>query len=239
MKLFLVVVMVLIGAVAVGWYVTPKPSFIIEESTSEPEISTEPVEISTPLENGVYLLVAEDSRMTWRGRRPLIEGYMDNGTIELSAGEVVVSSGSLSSGSITADVTTITAESTGRDQGETLLSRHLKSADWFDAETYPTIVFEMIAVNVVGDDVIELSGELTIKDISHPVTFPVILQQNEDTIIITASEIELDRTKWGVNYQSGSFFGDLGEELIDDIFLVSFTASFTEKMPELIEGSSL
>ena len=43
---------------------------------------------------------------------------------------------------------------------------HLKSADFFDVEQYPTMTFN--ATNI-GDDTI--TGDLTIKDVTKPVTF--------------------------------------------------------------------
>lgn len=48
---------------------------------------------------------------------------------------------------------------------------HLKSGDFFDLETHPTFSFRSTAVRVTGDDTFELDGDLTIKDITNPVTF--------------------------------------------------------------------
>jgi polyisoprenoid-binding protein YceI len=50
---------------------------------------------------------------------------------------------------------------------------HLKSADFFDVEKYPTITFEGKGVKDLGDDLYELTGNLTIKGVSHPVTLQV------------------------------------------------------------------
>lgn len=49
---------------------------------------------------------------------------------------------------------------------------HLKSADFFDAEKFPTMTFRSTKVAKKGDDV-ELTGELTIKDVTKTVTFEV------------------------------------------------------------------
>ncbi|MCC8425976.1 YceI family protein [Mucilaginibacter sp. UR6-11] len=49
---------------------------------------------------------------------------------------------------------------------------HLKSAEFFDAETYPKITFKSTSFTKTGDDY-ELKGNLTIKDVTKPVTLAV------------------------------------------------------------------
>lgn len=50
---------------------------------------------------------------------------------------------------------------------------HLKSPDFFDVEKYPVISFVANGMKDLGDDMYELTGDLTIKDITHPVTLTV------------------------------------------------------------------
>jgi polyisoprenoid-binding protein YceI len=47
---------------------------------------------------------------------------------------------------------------------------HLKSGDFFELEKYPTFSFQSTAVRVTGEDTFEIEGELTIKDVTNPVT---------------------------------------------------------------------
>jgi polyisoprenoid-binding protein YceI len=47
---------------------------------------------------------------------------------------------------------------------------HLRSNDFFDMETYPTISFASTAVEPVGDDRYRVTGDLTIKGVTKPVT---------------------------------------------------------------------
>lgn len=49
---------------------------------------------------------------------------------------------------------------------------HLKSADFFDVENYPTIDFKSTSITRDGDDY-TVTGDLTIKDVTKPVTFDV------------------------------------------------------------------
>ena len=52
---------------------------------------------------------------------------------------------------------------------------HLRSADFFDAETYPDIHFVSTAIRQTGDDRFDVTGDLTIKDVTRPLTFTVEL----------------------------------------------------------------
>lgn len=51
--------------------------------------------------------------------------------------------------------------------------QHLKSGDFFDVETFKTIAFQSTDIEKVTDDEFNLTGNLTIKDITKPVTFQV------------------------------------------------------------------
>ncbi|RVU02940.1 polyisoprenoid-binding protein [Mucilaginibacter limnophilus] len=50
---------------------------------------------------------------------------------------------------------------------------HLKSADFFDAEQYPKITFKSTSFTSEGGDDYKLTGDLTIKDVTKPVTLDV------------------------------------------------------------------
>lgn len=63
------------------------------------------------------------------------------------------------------DVTTINTKDEGRDN-------HLRSADFFDVENYPAITFTSSGVRHEGGDFL-VDGDLTIKDVTKPVTFTV------------------------------------------------------------------
>ncbi len=46
---------------------------------------------------------------------------------------------------------------------------HLRSPDFLDAEKYPTLTFESTAVRATGEDY-EVDGNLTVRDVTRPVT---------------------------------------------------------------------
>ena len=50
---------------------------------------------------------------------------------------------------------------------------HLKSPDFFDAEKYPKISFSGKGMKDLGDEMFELTGDLTIKEVTRSVTLTV------------------------------------------------------------------
>ena len=68
-----------------------------------------------------------------------------------------------SSVNVTIDASTITTGDVKRDE-------HLRSADFFDAETYPTITFKSTHVDFKSADDFKVEGELTMHGVTRPVT---------------------------------------------------------------------
>jgi len=59
------------------------------------------------------------------------------------------------------------------DTNQSQRDGHLKSAEFFDAETYPKITFKSTSFTKAGDDEYKLAGDLTIKGITKRVTLAV------------------------------------------------------------------
>ena len=63
-------------------------------------------------------------------------------------------------------VATISTRDEGRDT-------HLKSADFFDVEKFPTMTFVSTKVEPAGEDRLKVTGNLTIRDVTKPVVLDV------------------------------------------------------------------
>lgn len=92
-----------------------------------------------------------------------VKGQFDAYTAEVEAEDLA----DLTTAQIafTLDVASINTRNTDRDN-------HLKGADFFDVEKYPSITFKSTSIEKDGDDY-KLTGDLTIKDVTKPVTFEV------------------------------------------------------------------
>ena len=69
---------------------------------------------------------------------------------------------------------------------------HLRSGDFFDADTFPEIRFESKAIDVVGDETVAVRGELSIKDLPQEVVLTARVQsgqsgKGDERLIFTGS----------------------------------------------------
>src|SRR2546422_10701604 len=69
----------------------------------------------------------------------------------------------------------ITVQVKGITTGDAKRDAHLGSVDFFDAEKYPEIIFKSNAIFPKGDGHYTASGDLTIREITRPVSFDVEL----------------------------------------------------------------
>jgi polyisoprenoid-binding protein YceI len=74
----------------------------------------------------------------------------------------------------TVDVNSVDTDNENRD-------KHLKSDDFFNAEKYPTMKFESTSMKALGGNKYQLNGNLTIRDVTKPVSFDVSYGGRLDT----------------------------------------------------------
>ena len=160
---------------------------------------------------------ASKSTITWIGKK--VTGQ-HNGTVALKEGTLIFKGKKLTGGNFTVDMTSLTStDLTGEYLGK--LNGHLKSEDFFGTEKFPTskLVFKKIAAK--ADGVYTVTADLTIKDVTAPVTFDITVKGNT-----AISTLKIDRTKYGIKYGSGSFFDNLGDKTINDEFELTVNLQF-------------
>ncbi len=83
---------------------------------------------------------------------------------------------------------------------------HLKSGDFLLIEEYPTITFRSTAVRPTGGTRFELDGDLTIKDVTKPVTLVGEYlgagpgMDGETPLLAASARTTIDREEWGVSW---------------------------------------
>ena len=143
-----------------------------------------------------------ESSLKWEGKK--ITGSGHNGSLTFSDSQVKIEDGNIISGVFTVDMTTLTCDDLTADQGKANLEGHLKSNDFFAVEKFNTAT---LAISSVDNN--NATGILTIKDISHPIKFTLI--KNQD---VYNASLVFDRSKYDIRFNSGSFFKNLGDKLI-------------------------
>lgn len=114
---------------------------------------------------------------------------------------------------------------TSMQQDNAELLHHLKSADFFDVEHFPTAT---IAIDRFANKT--AFGSLMIRGKTAPFETSVQLSEEGDHFIVTG-KVSLDRTKYGIVYNSTSFFSGLGDKAIRNQFDVEFKVVGAGKLP--------
>ncbi|NQV78347.1 MAG: YceI family protein [Lutibacter sp.] len=170
------------------------------------------------VENTIKVDVAK-STINWKGYKPT---GSHNGIISLTSGELIMEEGVIKGGSFMVNMLTIKDA-----DGSEKLEGHLKSADFFEIEVYPTSTFE-IKNSSIEDGKTILTGDITIKGITKQLTFSAVVTETEGTVTLTSETIQINRTDFNVKYKSKSFFNDLKEKFINDEFDLQVTIVATK-----------
>lgn len=110
---------------------------------------------------GIWAIETSHSRAGFSVRHAGIAKV--HGTVAITGGEIVIGD-TLEASSVVATLDPATVD-TGAEQRD----GHLRSADFFEVETYPTWEFRSTAVRADDED-FAIDGELTIRGTTRPVT---------------------------------------------------------------------
>ncbi|SHG12678.1 Polyisoprenoid-binding protein YceI [Flavobacterium fluvii] len=157
------------------------------------------------------------SSIEWLGKK--VTGQ-HNGTVNFKEGAVVFKGKKLVGGSFTVDVASLTAtDLSGEYLGK--LNGHLKADDFFGTDKFPTATLVIKKIGAKSANVYTATADLTIKGITQPVTFDITVNGNTAT-----TTFNVDRTKYGIKYNSKSFFDTIGDKAIYDEFELKVALKF-------------
>jgi polyisoprenoid-binding protein YceI len=173
---------------------------------------------SEPTVSGTMTLNVEKSTIKWIGKK--VVGNQHHGTINFSKGNFSIADGKLTGGRFDVDMKSITDKDLDSKEMRAKLEGHLKSEDFFGVKSFPTGSFSITkAVHnaKAGSDEANYSitGTMKLKGISQKLSFPARIDIENGTLTASA-KVVFDRSKFDVRYGSGSFFDNLGDNVISD-----------------------
>lgn len=184
-------------------------------------VGKKPAETATSLEQAAsvageqFRVDTMNSVIEWIGSAP--GNYRHNGIVKFSTGTLGIVEKSIANGSLRVNMKTITAlDQTGKDKEN--LEEHLMNEDFFEVEKFPKGAFEFVRTISVSDSAgyaLQVEGNLTLKNITHPVKFRAKASITEGSMTAESAPFTIDRTKWGIVYHSG-VIGTIKDELIND-----------------------
>jgi polyisoprenoid-binding protein YceI len=199
------------------------------ENPSSKNSSTQAISL-----NGSKIIDLNNSKIHWKGYKILGN---HTGTINLKEGNLEFDKGNMINGKFVVDmhsvkVTELMDEGEEEDDEEEEeespeddkndLANHLINEDFFDAKKYPIASFSITKSSHTGN-AYQITGNMTIKGITKEISFQAQLSDNQ-----FKATIPIDRTKFGIKYGSGSFFSNLGDNIIKDNFDLVVALTFVE-----------
>ena len=153
-----------------------------------------------------------ESTVGWKAAKVKGEHW---GKVKISSANLDYQNGRITSGSFEIDMTSITVEDIQDANSNQRLVGHLKSDDFFSVEKHKKSTFTITEAKTSNGKDYEIKGNLVIKGISNPVTFPAQVTEEGNKVIATG-KITFDRTKYDIKYRSGNYFENLADRLIYD-----------------------
>jgi rhodanese-related sulfurtransferase/polyisoprenoid-binding protein YceI len=169
--------------------------------------------------DGRYDIDLKESFIEWSGRNLLNRHH---GRIGFRSGSLTIAQGRLTGGEFVIDLKQIVCFTLQGTDLHDVLIRHLQSDDFFDIERFPEARFliqhtKQIEGATAGHPNLEITGELSLKDVSAPITFLATAGVTSDSKGAAQAVLSFDRTQWNVIYGSARFFHRIGMHLVNDL----------------------
>jgi len=182
----------------------------------------------TTFADGTYT-VASGSKLMWTGAKTL--GSSHNGDISLTSGAFTLEGDKITGGSFVIDMASINNLDLAEDaESKAKLEGHLKTADFFDTEQFPTATITITGSEPVEGNTHKVMGDFTLKGKTNPITFNATVAPADKGAKI-AADFTFDRTLWNVEFNSPKFpaFANLAaDNVISDDIAIKFDLTATK-----------
>lgn len=155
-----------------------------------------------------YILNAKSSSISWTGKAAF-NSYSLTGSIKAKEGKLKIENDTIKNLEVVINMKSIHHEN--KD-----LKKHLKNKDFFEVNKFEDATFILTKPSVIDDNEAYVVGNLKIKDKTHQKVVIVTLVENDN--ITLSFNTKLDRTKYGVTFNSPNFFKKMKENAIADEF---------------------
>lgn len=197
-------------------------SSCMQSPEGEKTKSSEATEVTFPKDAVKLQADLESSKIEWLGTKPTGTHF---GTLAIQEGSLFVKDGKLLGGEFTMDMNSIEVLDIEDPEMKGKLTGHLKSADFFFVDSFPTANFKFSTVIPIesSEEIKEgvvpthrIEGNLTMRGVSRMISFPANIEISDNTVKGITPQFVINRTEWNVNYGSKSIFDNLKDNFIMD-----------------------
>lgn len=165
-----------------------------------------------------FKIQTASSTVNWTGKKVL---GLHTGSINVESGFLELTDGVIKGGKITIDMTSIVITDIEDKKTHEEFLAHLHNDDFFSVDKFKTATLAITGSTQEAESTLRVSGNLTIKYITHPVSF-IAKVEVLTNYLHSLGEIVIDRTMYNIRYGSGRFIDNLGDKLIHDNFVLQF-----------------
>lgn len=148
------------------------------------------------------------------------------GKIQLDTAVVEVQGGVVRAIMVVADMRSISVEDITDPEGNREFVDHIANADFFEVDKYPSARFVSTRVERAADGTYAVTGDLTIKAVTRPVSFTATPTADGGSLQAT---LEIDRTEYGIIYGSRGQVGSEKDWFILDEFTITVNLLYSSE----------
>jgi polyisoprenoid-binding protein YceI len=175
---------------------------------------------AVPDVTGDYAVDVQHTRIGIRARHAMVTTV--RGSFSEFAGTAHLDAADPPASSVELRIRTATVDTGVADR-----DAHLRSPDFLDVERYPEIVFRSTEVEEIDDDLYRVTGDLTIKDVTRPVSVDFALTGSAldpfgNLRVGFEGALAIKRSDWGLTWNTAL---DTGGVLVSDRIQIEFDVS--------------
>jgi polyisoprenoid-binding protein YceI len=148
-----------------------------------------------------YLVKNTESKIFWTGAKAIGK---HTGSLQISEGRLNVVDGSITTGDFDIHLKSLlVSDLKGKEKTE--LEEHLLASDFFEIEKFSIARFVISKVEKIENQANathRISGDLTMKEVTKPVTFLAQISIENDKIKAVSQDFNINRTQWNMTYSS-------------------------------------
>lgn len=187
-----------------------------KEAVQTTDAKTEETVKTNPVQEGEIASINLDESYVWyKGSK--IVGDSHEGKIPFQNGSFKINDGKLIGGKFSIDLNRLDNDDLEGKPKENFI-KHMKSADFFNVEEFPTANFKILSVD--GNNV---TGVLTIKNVSKNITIPATYSVNGNKVNFE-SAFNIDRTDFNMKWNEEGAAGVAKDRIIKNIIELSVKA---------------
>ncbi|GAB3937467.1 YceI family protein [Mucilaginibacter myungsuensis] len=178
-----------------------------------------------------YQLDVKKSKILWDTRKVVGQ---HQGDILFKSGVLNnVVGGRPDNGTFVIDMNTMRSTDRKKKSENNKVDREMRTPGFFDVKKHPTAAMTVKSVTYSAGTIYKVTGDLTIKGITHPIAFDADIQTNADQLT-TKADIAFDREKWEIDFQQKkkdwNFFDAIKNQAVANMIAVKLDLVFNKQV---------